>query len=559
MSEALLSEDERLRTPFLRVDSAMKHVLAIDQGTTGTTALVIAADGRIAGRGYQEITQHYPQPGWVEHDAEEILERTLIAARDAIAVSGVRPDVIGITNQRETVVVWHRDTGKPLARAIVWQDRRTTERCAQLKDRTKWIAERTGLRPDPYFSATKIEWLLKKPEIAFVARNGRLLAGTVDTWLIWKLTGGRVHATDPTNASRTLLFDINQLRWTKELCNLFHVPIEILPEVRPSAGDFGKTVTSFFGRSLPIMGVAGDQQAALFGQGCCGAGQAKNTYGTGAFLLLNTGKTVPKTGEGLLATVACDERGGASYALEASIFIAGAAVQWMRDGLGILYSAAESERLARSIESNDGVYFVPALVGLGAPNWEPNARGTMVGLTRGTNRAHFARAALEAMAYGSAEMLSVMAKRGKVKFESLRVDGGASANNWLLQFQSDILGISVERPDMIETTALGAAGLAGIAGGVWRDATEFIGTRQFTRFTPIMPREVAEYLMSGWQRAVRTSLFWARDTAEPTGARKGKNPQISKKRVASVAAKAPRTTASKSSRKKTEAARGRKK
>ena len=546
MSEALLSEDGAPLTPLRRVDASMKHVLAIDQGTTGTTALVIAADGRVAGRGYQEITQHYPQPGWVEHDAEEILERTLLAARDAIGVSGVRPDVIGITNQRETIVVWHRDTGKPLARAIVWQDRRTTERCAQLKDRAKWIAERTGLRPDPYFSATKLEWLLKKPEIAFVARNGRLLAGTIDTWLIWKLTGGRVHATDPTNASRTLLFDINQLRWTRELCNLFHVPIEILPEVRPSAGDFGRTVTSFFGRSLPIMGVAGDQQAALFGQGCCGAGQAKNTYGTGAFLLLNTGKAVPKSGEGLLATVACDEKGGAAYALEASIFIAGAAVQWLRDGLGILYNAAETERLARSIEANDGVYFVPALVGLGAPNWEPNARGTLVGLTRGTNRAHFARAALEAMAYGTAEMLSVMAKRGKVKFETLRVDGGASANNWLLQFQSDILGITVERPDMIETTALGAAGLAGIAGGVWRDASEFIGTRKFTRFTPVMPTEVAEYLTAGWERAVRTALFWARDTGESTGAKKGKK------------AKAPGAAARKSSPRKSGPSGGRK-
>ena len=511
MNEALLSEVGTIVAPLRRVDSSMKHVLAIDQGTTGTTALVIAADGRIAGRGYQEITQHYPQPGWVEHDAEEILERTLMAARDAIAMSGVRPDVIGITNQRETVVVWHRDTGKPLARAIVWQDRRTTERCAELRGKTTFIAERTGLRPDPYFSATKIEWLLRKPEIAFVARNGRLLAGTIDSWLIWKLTGGRVHATDPTNASRTLLFDINRLKWSRELCDIFKIPMEILPEVRPSAGDFGKTVTSFFGKSIPITGVAGDQQAALFGQGCCGAGQAKNTYGTGAFLLLNTGDKVPSAGEGLLATVACDERGGAAYALEASIFVAGAAVQWLRDGLGILYNASESERLARSIDSNDGVYFVPALVGLGAPNWEPRARGTIVGLTRGTTRAHFARAALEAMAYGSAEMLRVMAKRARVKFESLRVDGGASANNWLLQFQSDILGIPVERPDMIETTALGAAGLAGIAGGVWSDAAEFIGTRQFTRFTPVMARESSDELMAGWQRAVRAALVWARD------------------------------------------------
>ena len=556
MSEALLSEVGTVYEPIGRVDHAMKHVLAIDQGTTGTTALVIAADGRIAGRGYQEITQYYPQPGWVEHDAEEIIERTLLATRDAIAMSGVRPDVIGITNQRETVVLWHRDTGKPLARAIVWQDRRTTERCAELRGKAGMIAERTGLRPDPYFSATKIEWLLKKPEIAFVARNGRLLAGTIDSWLIWKLTGGRVHATDPTNASRTLLFDINRLRWSKELCDLFKIPIEILPEVRPSAGDFGKTVTSFFGKSLPITGVAGDQQAALFGQGCCGAGQAKNTYGTGAFLLLNTGTTVPKTGEGLLATVACDEKGGAAYALEASIFVAGAAVQWLRDGLGILFSASESERLARSLDANDGVYFVPALVGLGAPNWEPNARGTIVGLTRGSTRAHLARAALEAMAYGSAEMLSVMAKRGKVKFESLRVDGGASANNWLLQFQSDILGIAVERPDMIETTALGAAGLAGIAGGVWRDMAEFIGTRQFTRFTPSMPKESAEELVAGWQRAVRGALFWARDKGD-AGARKGKKKKASaagkggtgtKAKTAAGGSKSPRAKSAQSRR-----------
>jgi glycerol kinase len=520
MNEALLSEDGAPEPPLFRMSTSMKHVLAIDQGTTGTTALVIAADGHVAGRGYQEITQHYPQPGWVEHDADEILERTLMAARDAIAVSGVRPDVIGITNQRETIVVWHRDTGKPLARAIVWQDRRTTERCAELRSKTSFIAERTGLRPDPYFSATKIEWLLKKPEIAFVARNGRLLAGTIDSWLIWKLTGGRVHATDPTNASRTLLFDINRLKWSSELCDIFKIPMEILPEVRPSAGDFGKTVTSFFGKSLPIMGVAGDQQAALFGQGCFVAGQAKNTYGTGAFLLLNTGNTVPRAGEGLLATVACDEKGGAAYALEASIFVAGAAIQWLRDGLGILYNASESERLARSLDTNDGVYFVSALVGLGAPNWEPRARGTIVGLTRGTTRAHFARAALEAMAYGSAEMLAVMAKRGHVKFESLRVDGGASANNWLLQFQSDILGIPVERPDMIETTALGAAGLAGIAGGVWSDAAEFIGTRQFTRFTPAMPRESADGLIAGWQRAVRAALLWARDTGDAGAVKK---------------------------------------
>ncbi|MDQ3673506.1 MAG: glycerol kinase GlpK [Gemmatimonadota bacterium] len=496
--------------------TSTKHVLAIDQGTTGSTALVLSADGHVKGRGYREITQYYPQPGWVEHDAAEILERTLAAARDAVASSGITPDVIGITNQRETIVVWHRDTGKPLARAIVWQDRRTTERCEELRDRAGWLAARTGLRPDPYFSATKLEYLLRKPEIAFVARNGRLCAGTIDSWLIWKLTGGKVHATDPTNASRTLLYDINQLRWSKELCDLFSIPVAILPEVRPSSGDFGKTTTSFLGRSIPIAGVAGDQQAALFGQGCFTAGQVKSTYGTGAFLLLNVGNKVPPARDGLLATVACDALGRPTYALEASIFIAGAAVQWLRDGLGIISNASETEALARSLESNEGVYFVPALVGLGAPNWEPRARGTIVGLTRGTTRAHFARAALEAMTYGTAEMLAVMAKNGKVKFDSLRVDGGASANDWLLQYQADVLGIPVERPDMIETTALGAAGLAGIAAGVWRDAEEFIGTRKFARFEPVGSREPAEEGMKGWQRAVRATLGWARDRGTAT-------------------------------------------
>jgi glycerol kinase len=335
------------------------------------------------------------------------------------------------------------------------------------------------------------------------------------------------------------------------------VPIEVLPEVRPSAGDFGKTVTSFFGKSLPITGVAGDQQAALFGQGCCGEGTAKNTYGTGSFLLLNTGQHVPKASEGLLATVACDEKGGAAYALEASIFIAGAAIQWLRDGLGILYNPAESERLARALDSNDGVYFVPALVGLGAPNWEPRARGTIVGLTRGTGRAHIARAALEAMAYGTAEMLTVMARRGKVKFESLRVDGGASANNWLLQFQADILGITVERPDMIETTALGAAGLAGIAGGVWADAAEFIGTRQFARFTPAMPRETAAELLGGWQRTVRTALFWARDTGEADGKKTKKKRRSPAKKSGKV--KSKKGGARKAAPAKSKAARGRSK
>src|SRR5712675_1464502 len=508
MNEALLSEDHTI-LPIHRADTAMKHVLAIDQGTTGTTALVMAADGRITGRGYQEITQHYPQPGWVEHDADEILERTLSAAREAISASGVTPDVIGIANQRETIVVWHRDTGKPLARAIVWQDRRTTERCAELRSRTSFIAERTGLRPDPYFSATKIEWLLKKPEIAFVARNGRLLAGTIDTWLIWKLTGGRVHATDPTNASRTLLFDINRLKWSRELCDVFKIPMEVLPEVRPSAGDFGKTVTSFFGKSIPITGVAGDQQAALFGQGCWQPGQAKNTYGTGAFLLLNTGKHRATSKRGLLTTLGCDARGEPVFALEGSVFIAGAAMQWLRDGLGIIARAAESEPLAKSVEDTGGVYFVPAFVGLGAPHWEPNARGTIVGLTRGSSRAHLVRAALEAMAFSTKDVLDAMLADAKLKLASLLVDGGAAANDWLMQFQADVLGVTVARPDLVETTALGAAGLAGLGAGLWKTADDFLAGRRFTKFAPSGARRAVQARAVEWHRAVQTALHWA--------------------------------------------------
>jgi len=491
----------------------VKHVLALDQGTTGSTALVIAANGRIAGRGYREITQHYPEAGWVEHDAAEILTRTIEAAQEAISGSGVKPDVVGITNQRETIVVWDKPSGEPLAPAIVWQDRRTTARCAELAGKSEWLAERTGLRPDPYFSATKLEYLLARPAVAAALKEGRLFAGTVDSWLIWKLTGGKVHATDPTNASRTLLFDIREMKWSEELCALFHVPMEILPEVRPSAGDFGMTRAGYFGNPLPITGVAGDQQAALFGQGCWTAGETKNTYGTGAFLLLNTGDKRPAAGEGLLATVACNATGGAAYALEGSIFIAGAAIQWLRDGVGVLAQAAESEAMARSLESNEGVYFVPALAGLGAPNWEPNARGMITGMTRGTTRAHLARAALESMAYGTAEVLALMAARGKVKFESLRVDGGASANDWLLQFQSDVLQLPVERPDIIETTALGAAGLAGIAGGVWHDANAFIGTRKFKHFAPARTRDAMAPEIEGWNRAVRAALSWARDGA----------------------------------------------
>jgi glycerol kinase len=490
----------------------MPTVLAIDEGTTGVTSLVIGADARVVGRGYREIPQHFPRPGWVEHDATEIFELTLQSAREAIAQAGARPAALGITNQRETIVIWERATGRPVHRAIVWQDRRTSGRCAELGPRADWIADRTGLVPDPYFSATKIEWLLREERLLERFRPEQLAVGTMDSWLVWQLTGGAVHATDPTNASRTMLFDINEMAWSDELCNEFGVPKSMLPEVRPSSGDFGTTVASLLGAEIPITGIAGDQQAALFGQGCWARGSGKNTYGTGAFLLLNAGRERPRVrGNGLLTTIACDAAGQPAYALEGAIFIAGAAVQWLRDGLEIIEHAPDTEALARSIETTGGVYFVPALTGLGAPNWEPRARGTIVGLTRGSGRAHLARAALEAMAFGTAEVLDLMRTASGAPFDRLRVDGGASASDWTMQFQADILGVPVERPDMVETTALGAAGLAGLAAGIWSDAEHFLATREFAVFAPSMSRRDAEGHLAGWRRAVRAALVWARE------------------------------------------------
>jgi glycerol kinase len=491
----------------------MRHILAIDEGTTGVTCLMIGEDGRVSGRGYREIPQYFPKPGWVEHDAMEILACVLSAAEHAIRAAGAVPVALGITNQRETIVIWERETGRPVHRALVWQDRRTAERCQSLAPKTTWLAERTGLLPDPYFSASKIEWLIQHERLLERYRAQDLAVGTIDSWLVWQLTGGTVHATDPTNASRTLLFDINRLAWSEELCELFGVPIEMLPEVRPSSGDFGVAQAASIGADIPILGIAGDQQAALFGQGCVDPGTGKNTYGTGAFLLLNTGQRRPSATNGMLTTVACDARGGTAYALEAAIFIAGAAVQWLRDGLGIIGEARETESLAGSVESTGGVYFVPALTGLGAPHWEANARGTIVGLTRGTNRAHIARATLEAMAYGTADVLHAMQQTAGpgLQFERLRVDGGATTNDWLMQFQANILGVPVERPDMVETTALGAAGLAGLAAGVWRDTDQFLATRQFTSFNPSMSQGNANSLMAGWHRAVNATIHWARD------------------------------------------------
>jgi glycerol kinase len=455
------------------------------------------------GRGYREITQYYPQPGWVEHDPAELFERTVAAGRDAIAAGGIAPSAIralGLTNQRETVVAWDPASPSTAPRAIVWQDRRTTPAVAALAPQAESVRATTGLTLDPYFSGTKMAWLLRQ------LNRRDINIGTVDTWLLWNLTGGRVYATEPTNASRTMLFDLERRAWSEEMAGLLGVPISALAEVRPSAGVFGVTEPALFGAPIPIAGIAGDQQAALYGQGCHAPGSGKVTYGTGAFLLVNSGTQRPAAGQGILVTIACDARGGACYAAEAAIFIAGAAVQWLRDGLGIIAAAAETETLAQGVPSTDGVYFVPALTGLGAPHWEPRARGTIVGITRGTTRAHLARAALESMAYSTSDVLGAIGAHLPV----LRVDGGASLNNWLMQFQADVLDVPVERPDMVETTAAGAAGLAGLATGVWSSPDEFLRGRRFTRFTPGPGRAAARAGATGWAAAVDTALYWAR-------------------------------------------------
>ena len=503
----------------------MRAILAIDQGTTGSTSMVIGEDGRVLGRAYSEFQQHFPEPGWVEHDATEIWEVTVAMAREAMTTAGAHVaggtagtgDVevvgLGITNQRETVVVWDRETGEPIHRAIVWQDRRTAARCRELEaeGHREQIRHRTGLVIDPYFSGTKLEWLLDHVDGARGrAEAGELAAGTIDSWLIWKLTGGAVHATDPTNASRTLLYNIDRQEWDDELLDLLRVPRAILPEVRPSSGDFGRTEPRLFDGGIPVAGVAGDQQAALFGQGCWRAGLAKNTYGTGAFLLLHTGTERIESESGLLTTVACDAEGNPAYALEGAIFVAGAAVQWLRDGLGLLETAEETAGLAGELASNDGVYFVPAFVGLGAPHWESEARGTLVGLTRGTDARHLARATLEAMAYSTRDVLLAMEKDSGVEARELAVDGGAAANDWMMQFQSDILGLPVRRPQNLETTALGAAGLAGLATGVWETADAFLGARpEPDHFEPAMDPDTRGPLLAGWDRAVSTALHWA--------------------------------------------------
>ncbi len=493
-------------------------ILAIDQGTTATTCLIFDPEGDLAGRAYRELTQHFPRPGWVEHDAAEIWEVTRAVAAEALEDSGVAAgglDAIGITNQRETVCAWDPETGEPLHRALVWQDRRTAARCEELRaaGHESLVRERTGLVLDPYFSATKIEWLLRNVDgLADRAREGRALFGTVDAWLIFKLTGER--ATDPSNASRTLLYDIAAGRWDPDLLELFGVPERALPTVRPSCGVLGETRDGALAGhdGVPVAGVAGDQQAALFGQGCLDPGLGKNTYGTGSFVLLNAGARPPEPTKGLLATVAWAIGERTVYALEAAIFVTGAGVQWLRDGLGIIEEAAETEGLAAQLEGNDGVYFVPALTGLGSPYWDPYARGTIVGLTRGSGRAHLARATLEAIAYQTVDAVRAMEGAGSVEpLEELRADGAATANGWLMQFQADVLGVEVVVPEIAETTALGAAYLAGVGVGGWTLDHVRSSWRVRARYEPRMSVDERATLLEGWHRAVGRARKWARD------------------------------------------------
>jgi glycerol kinase len=491
-------------------------ILAIDQGTTGTTCLVIDRDGRVRGRAYSEFTQHFPRPGWVEHDANEIWEVTRRVAAVAAADAGTsigRLAGIGITNQRETIVLWDRATGEPLHHALVWQDGRTAGVCRAMKEagHEDDVRARTGLVIDPYFSATKLAWLLDHVRDARSrAEAGELAAGTIDSWLVWKMTGGRMHVTDRTNASRTLLYSLDEDRWDPALLDLFGIPAAVLPEIRSSSEVYATTDAAAFEGEAPVAGIAGDQQAALYGHACWTAGEGKNTYGTGAFLLVHTGDQRVPSRHGMLTTSACGPRGERAYALEGSIFIAGAAVQWLRDGLGIVGEAAETEALARSLESNDGVYFVPAFTGLGAPHWEPRARGTLFGLTRGTGRAHLARAALEAMAFSTHDVVAAMEGDAGVRTPELRVDGGAAANDWLMQFQADVLGIPVRRPALVEMTARGAAGLAGLATGFWQSPQEFAAARPDEAvFAPAMDAAAREAALAGWRRAVDAACAWA--------------------------------------------------
>ncbi|MCG8592410.1 MAG: glycerol kinase GlpK [Proteobacteria bacterium] len=491
-----------------------RYVMALDQGTTSSRAILFDEAGGVAGIAQLEFEQHFPQPGWVEHDAGEIFDSQLWAAREVLKQAGASAGdlaAIGITNQRETTVVWDRATGEPIHRAIVWQSRQTAPICDDLRARglDEEVRARTGLLIDAYFSGTKVRFVLDAvPGAQERAERGELCFGTVDSWLLFRLTGGRVHATEPSNASRTLLYNIHERDWDDTLLEALRVPRAMLPEVRDSSGVFGETEPEFLGGSVPIAGIAGDQQAALYGQGCTAPGLAKNTYGTGCFLLMNTGSEAPRSETGLVTTVAWSRAGEVEYALEGSIFVAGSAVQWLRDGLRIVESAAESEAAARSVEDTGGVYLVPAFVGLGAPYWDERARGVLVGITRGTSREQIVRATLESIAYQTRDVVDCLSRDSGLALQALRVDGGACQNDFLMQFQADILGVPVERPPVLEVTAYGAARLAGEAVGFGSASSV---AAEGTRFEPSLSADRRDALYAGWQRAVERAKGW--DTA----------------------------------------------
>ena len=492
-----------------------QYILSLDQGTSSSRAIVFDRKGQICSMAQREFTQYFPKPGWVEHNPHEIWSSQASVIAEAIAaidINGLNIAGIGITNQRETTIVWDRETEEPVYNAIVWQDRRTSEYCDSLKaeGKTEWIREKTGLIIDAYFSATKIKWILDNvPGARERAEKGKLMFGTVDTWLIWRLTRGEVHVTDPSNASRTMLFNIRTLQWDEELLKLFDIPASMMPEVRSSSEVYGATKTTIFAHKVPIAGIAGDQQAALFGQMCVEPGSVKNTYGTGCFLLMNSGEKPIASKNNLLTTIAWKIGDKVNYALEGSIFVGGSVVQWLRDGLQFFKSAEEIEDLAGSVPDNGGVYLVPAFVGLGAPHWDADARGLMIGLTRGTTRAHIARAALEGIAFQCAEVLDAMGRDARMPLKELRVDGGASRNNLLMQFQADLSGVPVIRPAITETTALGAAFLAGLAVGLWADQEEISSLWRVDRvFEPAMSDDERDSLMNQWERAVGRARKW---------------------------------------------------
>jgi glycerol kinase len=496
--------------------SSTKYILAIDQSTTSSSAFIFDREGRVVASATREITQYHPEPGWVDHDPVEIFQSTLAVSREAITAAGIQPQqlaAIGVTNQRETTVIWDRLTGEPVAPAIVWQCRRTAQLCEELKQQgmEQIVRERTGLVIDAYFSATKIRWLLDNISNGQLrAAAGELCAGTIDSWLLYQLTGQQVHATDVTNASRTMLFNIHTLEWDADLLASLNIPRCLLPEVRPSSGLFGETDGAFFGDEIPITCLIGDQSAALFGQACFQPGMVKNTYGTGSFLLMQTGDQPIPPPPGLLTTVGWQRHGQQTqYALEGSIFITGAAIQWLRDGLGIIKNAAETAEIAQSIADTGGMYFVPAFAGLGAPHWDMYARGTMVGLTGGTSRAHIVRATLEAIAYQVRDVLEVIGSSSQLEITLLQADGGGSANSFLMQFQADLIGLPVEVPEISETTAQGAAHLAGLAVGFWDNQQKLSGQRRLAaRYEPKIPRSEANKLYAGWQRAMERAQDW---------------------------------------------------